>query len=101
VLIGEIMAPKKFNPGPVIQGMVPDLLACYQRVRASVPTLHGKLKLRLAIGEDGATQSVAAEPGGSANDPALVACLGDAVKAVPFPKPGGTAIIIVPLVFRP
>jgi hypothetical protein len=79
----------------------PDLLGCYRKARGAVPTLRGKLKLRVIVNETGAAQSVAAEPGGGANDPALVSCLGDAIKGASFPKPGGTAILIVPLLFRP
>jgi|HubBroStandDraft_1064217.scaffolds.fasta_scaffold497508_2 hypothetical protein len=101
VLIGEIAAPKKFNPSPTIAALVPDLLTCYGRARGSVPALRGKLNLRVVVSEVGATQSVAAEPGGGANAPTLVSCIEDALKGATFPKPGGTAIIIVPLVFRP
>jgi hypothetical protein len=101
VLIGEIAAPKKFNPAPTLAALVPDLLSCYRRVRGSIPTLRGKLNLRVIVSEVGAAQAVAAEPGGGANDPTLVSCLGEALKGATFPKPGGTAIIIVPLVFRP
>jgi hypothetical protein len=101
VLIGEITAPKKFNPGPTLAGLVPDLLTCYRKVRGSVPTLRGKLNLRVVVSETGAAQGVAAEPGGRANDPTLVSCIGEALKGAAFPKPGGTAIIVVPLVFRP
>jgi hypothetical protein len=101
VLIGEIAAPKAFNPAPTLAGLVPDFLTCYRKVRATVPSLRGKLKLRVVVSEAGATQNVAAEAGGSANNPAMVSCLGDALKGATFPKPAGTAIIIVPLVFRP
>jgi hypothetical protein len=101
VLVGEITSPKTFNPGTTVSGLVPDMLSCYRQIRASVPSLHGKVKLRVVVNEVGAAQSVAAEPGGSANDPALVSCLGEAMKGAAFPKPGGTAIVIVPLVFRP
>ncbi len=101
VLIGEIAAPKKFSPGPTLAALVPDLLTCYNRARAAIPALRGKLNLRVIVSEVGATQGVAAEPGGGANDPTLVSCIGDALKGAAFPKPGGTAILIVPLVFRP
>lgn len=101
VLIGEIAAPKKFNPAPTMAALQPDLLGCYRKARAAVPTLRGKLKLRVIVNETGAAQSIAAEPGGGANNPALVSCLGDAIKTASFPKPGGTAILIVPLLFRP
>jgi hypothetical protein len=101
VLIGEIAAPKAFNPAPTLAGLVPDLLTCYRRVRVAVPSLRGKLKLRVIVSEAGAVQNVAAEPGGNANQPAMVSCLADALKGASFPKPAGTAIIVVPMVFRP
>lgn len=101
VLIGEIAAPKTFNPAPTLAALVPDLLTCYRGVRATIPSLRGKLKLRVTVSEVGIPQNVAAELGGSANNPALVSCLGDALKGATFPKPPGTAIIVVPLVFRP
>jgi hypothetical protein len=101
ILIGEIAAPKKFNPGPTLAALVPALLTCYRRARGSVPALRGKLNLRVVVSEVGATQGVAAEPGGGANDPTLVSCIDDALRGATFPKPGGTAIIVVPLVFRP
>jgi hypothetical protein len=102
ILIGEIAAPKTFNPRPTIAALVPDLLSCYRKVRASAPSLRGKLKLRLVVNESGVPQSVAGEPGGgAANDPALISCLGETLKSATFPKPGGTAIVIVHMVFRP
>jgi hypothetical protein len=101
VLIGEIASPKTFKPGPTIERLEPGLLSCYRQVRAAVPSLHGKLKLRVVVNEMGAAQNVAAEPGGSANVPALVSCIAEAFKGATFPKPGGTAIVIVPIVFRP
>jgi hypothetical protein len=101
VLVGEIMAPKTFKPGPTLAALVPDMVACYRKARGSVPSLRGKLKLRVVVSETGAAQAVAAEAGGGANDPALVSCLDEAFKGATFPKPGGTAILLVPLVFRP
>jgi hypothetical protein len=101
VLIGEIAAPKAFNPAPTLANLVPDFLTCYRSVRATVPSLRGKLKLRVIVSEAGAAQTVTAEPGGNANQPAMVSCLADSLRSATFPKPAGTAIIIVPLVFRP
>jgi len=54
----------------------------------------------VVINEAGVAQSATAEPGGSADDPALVSCLDEVFKTAAFPKPGGTAIVVVPLVFR-
>ena len=100
VLIGEIVAPKHFNPRPTLDSLSLDLVGCYQKARARNPSLHGKLKLRVVVNEAGAVQSVQSEPGGTADDPALVACIGDAMKDATFPKPSGMATIVVPLVFR-
>ena len=101
VLLGEIAAPKGFDPTPTLVALQPKLVACYNQARASNSSLHGKVKLRVEINEVGSVLSVSSEAGGSANDPTLVACVGDGIKAVSFPKPRGTATLIVPMVFRP
>jgi hypothetical protein len=101
VLIGEIASPPKFDPKPTHDAQKPELLSCYNRARQNNPSLHGKLNLRINVNEGGSVLLVDAEPGGTAADPALVACLGDAVKAAHFPKPPGMATITAPLVFRP
>jgi hypothetical protein len=100
VLLGEIAAPKSFDPRPALESFNPQLLSCYNQVRAAHPALHGKLDLRVIVNEAGSVVNVGAHPGGSANDPALVACIGEAMKALTFPKAGGSATITVPLVFR-
>jgi hypothetical protein len=94
------VAPKHFNPKPTLDSLSLDLVGCYQKARARKPSLHGKLKLRVVVNEAGAVQSVESESGGSADDPSLVACIGDAMKEATFPKPSGMATIVVPLVFR-
>jgi hypothetical protein len=101
VSIGDPGGPPSFNAKGVLEGARPEMVACYRQARQSVPDLHGKLKLLVTVDEGGAVTAVGAEPGGSANVPALVTCLQDALKAVKFPKPGGTAIVTAPLVFRP
>ncbi len=101
VLVGDIVAPKGFDPKATLEGMKDAMIACYNKSRAADPKLAGKLTLKITIGEGGAVQAVEANPGGHANTPDLVACLGDAMRAVRFPKPGGTAIVTAPLVFHP
>ena len=101
VLIGDIVAPPPFDPKSTLETLKPALLACYNKARQSNPSLHGKLKLRINVNEAGSVLVVDAEPGGTAGDPALVACLSDAIKAVRFSKPGGMATVTAPLVFRP
>jgi hypothetical protein len=102
VLVGDIVAPKGFDPKPTIDAFKPQLLDCYNQARASNPALHGKVALKIQINEAGAVNGVDAEPGGKPVDPALLACIGDAMKArAHFPKPGGMATVTAPLVFRP
>jgi hypothetical protein len=101
VLVGDIAAAKKFDPKRAIEANTPALLECYNKIRATKAELSGRLKLLIEINEAGTVLRVDSEPGGSANDPALVACIGEALKATKFPKPGGMATVIAPLVFRP
>jgi hypothetical protein len=101
VLVGDIAVAKKFNPKPVIEASKPALLECYNQVRGAKPSLAGKLKLLIQVNEAGAVLKVDSEPGGSANDPALVACIGEALKNSKFPRPGGMATVFAPLLFRP
>ena len=102
VLVGDINAPKSFNPKPMIEALSPQLVDCYNKARAVTPDLRGKVTLRIQVNEAGAVLSVDAEPGGHANDPGLVSCANDVMKAsAHFPKPGGAATVLAPLVFRP
>lgn len=59
------------------------------------------MTLRIHLGESGAVLRVEAEPGGPANDPNLVGCIdGDFRANAHFPNPGGSAIVVAPLVFH-
>jgi hypothetical protein len=102
VLIGEIAGTPKFDPKSTLDGAKADLLECYRKARAVHPSLRGKVTLRIVVNEGGHAVNVEAEPGGTANDPALVACIADALRSnVTFQKPGGSATVIAPLVFHP
>jgi hypothetical protein len=101
VLVGDILAPKKFNPKPVVESVKPAMLDCYNQARAANPALHGKLRLRIQVNEAGTVIAVDSEKGGAADDPALVACLGGVLRQARFPKPGGVATVIAPMVFSP
>lgn len=102
VLVGDINAPPTFDPKPTIVALKPQLLGCYNQARAGNPSLHGKLTVRILVNEAGVGLSAEADPGGHAYDPVLVKCIDGVVKAgVKFPKPGGTATVSAPLVFRP
>jgi hypothetical protein len=100
--VGDINAPKTFNPKPTVDGLRPQLVDCYNKARAARPDLHGKITLRIQVNEAGAVLNVDADPGGHAFDPTLVSCIADMMKAsAHFPKPGGAAVVNAPLVFRP
>jgi hypothetical protein len=101
VLIGDIVAPPSFDPKPTLTTARSAMVDCYDRARQETPSLRGKVSLRINVGEAGKVMLVEGVAGGSANDPVLVACLSDALKALTFPKPGGLAIVTAPLVFRP
>jgi hypothetical protein len=100
VNVGDVIGPPHFDANTTLTELKPALLRCYNETRTLIPDLHGKLTLRLRLNETGAVTSTEANAGGRANDPGLLACIGDAMKATTFPKPGGTATITVPLVFR-
>jgi len=102
VLVGDINAPPHFDPKPTIVALKPKLLECFNQARASNPSLHGKLTVRIQVNEAGVALSADADPGGNAYDPGLVKCIDGVVKnGVKFPKPGGMATVAAPLVFRP
>jgi len=102
VLVGDINAPPGFDPKPTIVALKPKLLDCFNQARANNPGLHGKLTVRILVNDAGAGLGAEADPGGHAYDPALVQCIDGVIKAgVKFPKPGGTATVSAPLVFRP
>jgi hypothetical protein len=100
VLLGEIAATKKFDPSGTVRDLLPDLLACYRAVLKKGLPVHGKLSLRVVVNEQGATQSATALPGGRATDPLLVSCVADVFTRATFSKPGGTATVVVPLLFH-
>jgi hypothetical protein len=102
VLVGQINAPKGFDPRPTLEGLSGQLVDCYNKARAGNPDLHGKVTLQINVNEAGTVLSIDAAPGGHANDPTLVACIADAMKSgAHFPRPGGMATVNAPLVFRP
>lgn len=100
VRIGEIAAAPQFDPQATIETLRPDILACYRKALATNATIHGKVTLRIQLAESGAVERVEAEAGGPASDPGLIGCIRDDFKAnARFPKPGGSATVLAPLVF--
>ena len=102
VMIGEIAGTPNFDPKSTLERSKDALLDCYAQARAGHPSLRGKVTLRIVVNEGGHVTNVETNPGGAANDPALVACIASALKAnVTFQKPGGSATDVAPLVFHP
>jgi hypothetical protein len=95
-----VVGPAKFDPTAALAKLKPELSRCYDETRTLTPDLHGKLTLQLRLSDAGAVTDTSGLPGGSANDPGLVGCIADAAKAIPFPRPGGTATITVPVIFK-
>ncbi len=101
VFIGAIDGTPGFDPRSTLEGARDDLLGCYGQARAGHPALHGKVTLRIVVNEAGRAVSVESNPGGSANDPGLVACIGSVLRGkVTFQKQRGSATVIAPLVFH-
>jgi hypothetical protein len=100
VTIGEIPATPKFDPHATIEALRSNLLACYRKALEANASIHGKLTLRIHVAESGAVLRVEAGAG-PANDPGLVRCINDDFTAnAHFPRPGGTAVVVTPLVFH-
>jgi hypothetical protein len=100
VTIGEIPATPKFDPHTTLEALRPNLLACYRKALEANASIHGKLTLRIHVAESGAVLRVEAGAG-PANDPGLVRCINDDFTAnAHFPRPGGTAVVVTPLVFH-
>ena len=101
MLVGDINAPKSFDPKPAIVALSSKLVDCFNQARATNPSLHGKITLRITVNESGKVNGVDADQGSNAYDPNLVSCIDAMMKAsAKFPKPGGMATVGAPLVFR-
>jgi hypothetical protein len=101
LLFGDIAAPKNFDPKPALDAATPALLSCYADARVAHPDLRGKLRLQVIVNEVGNVVGVSADPGDKAYDADMLACMSKALRAQKFPKPGGTATLLAPLVLRP
>jgi hypothetical protein len=100
VLLGEIEAPKQFNPKPTLEGLKSKFEGCFKTALALDASVHGRLKVRFVVEESGKVSSSEDAGGSSLKDTTLIACVNDAIKTATFPKPGGTATVMFPLSFR-
>jgi TonB family protein len=101
VRIGDVASPPNFDvTGTLRELVLPQLTSCYSDALAASPGLHGKMVLSFEVNEQGVVTS-ATELKSTTNSPSLFACIKAAVIATAFTKPGGTATVNVPLVFRP
>ena len=100
VLLGDIEAPKQFNPKPTLEGLKSQFESCYKSALGRDASIHGRLKVRFIVEESGKV-SLSEDAGSSSlKDAPLIACVNDALKGAAFPKPGGTATVTFPLSFR-
>ncbi len=76
------------------------VLACIEARRAAVPTLAGRLDVRLRVGGAGAVEAVHV---GGVQDDALIGCVGRAALRWTFPAPGAgrCAVVAAPFVVGP
>ena len=100
VLLGDIEAPKQFNPKPTLEGLKSQFEGCYKSALGRDASIHGRLKVRFVVEESGKV-SLSEDAGNSSlKDAPLIACVNDSLKGAAFPKPGGTATVTFPLSFR-
>lgn len=72
-------------------------LRCWERAqRGDPPPAAGKVRLHLEIDERGRVTAASSD----SDAPALSSCLAMVARRLPFPAPGGPAVVEVPLVFR-
>jgi hypothetical protein len=80
----------------VMQHAHPDITACYERVLAASPDVHGTANTIFIIGTDGAVTAAAS----SGVEPQLARCIDDVVARRVFPPPrGGTVKVRYPFTF--
>lgn len=75
--------------------------ACYEQALSRNPSASGSIEVRITVGPSGSVSS-ATTAADTIGDPALASCLVSGAKRMTFPEPqGGSATIVVPLVFAP
>jgi TonB family protein len=99
--MGDVASPPSFDVTTTLRDLVlPQITSCYLDAVAASPGLHGKMLVSFDVNNQGTVTS-AMETKSTVNSPTLSACIKSALLATVFPKPGGTATVNVPLVFRP
>jgi hypothetical protein len=84
----------------LVRAQMPRLRVCYERVRATRPTLAGRIELRFTIGRDG--QVTQATASGMPDTPEIASCVADALRQTTFPRPEGDSLqLVYPLMFVP
>lgn len=88
--------------GTLRDQVTPDANACYHHRLADSPRLKGTMVLDLVVGTDGRVSSVALDPSVSTlGDGGLLACVGRAIEAHPFPGAIGEPVTLqVPFLFE-
>jgi hypothetical protein len=84
----------------LIRAQMPRLRPCYERARATRPTLAGRVEVRFTIGRDGRVTTATAT--GMPAAPEVATCVADALRQTTFPQPeGGSLQFVYPLMFVP
>jgi hypothetical protein len=74
--------------------------ACWAPVLKAQPGERGKLSIRFIVSSEGKVTKTE-EVSSTFRDANLSACVQKVIAALPWPPPGGTATVVLPLVFRP
>lgn len=76
------------------------LRACYQRELARLPTLAGRLQVRITVDADGAVSRVE-QLATTLGSPGVEACVRDRLASVVFRQPAGGGVVVGLLEFAP
>lgn len=85
----------------VIASLQGKIRTCYINGLASDPKLRGQVRVAMVVGLEGAVTS-AVDDKSTLPDKDVIGCIANVMKQAKFPKPtGGTARVVVPIVFSP
>lgn len=98
---GEITGPiGPTDAARVMQSQIDRLRPCYDRARATRPTLAGRIEMRVTINRVGSVTQASAD--GMPDAPDVAPCIAAALRGLSFPRPeGNTLTLIHPITFVP
>jgi hypothetical protein len=83
----------------LVTDALPKLRECYLTALKGAPALRGKMMVRFVANESGKITNIE-EAASTTQNPALFDCVKGIIAAIPFPKPGGTATVMLPIKFK-